>query len=422
MLSTAASVTSRAQYLAEDALCGLRAQFPLLQREVNGKPVAFLDSAASAQKVQAALDAESALYTRSYANIHRAVHTLSQEATTAYENARETAARFLGAPSAKECVFVRGATEAVNLVAQSYARPRLQPGDTILLTGMEHHANIVPWQLVAQQTGAQVIPAAITPEGEIDRADFAAKLAEHAPKIVAFVHISNSLGTINPAKEMVAEAHAAGAVVLLDLAQSAPHVPLDVVELDCDFGVFSGHKVFAPNGIGVLFGKMALLEEMEPYQGGGDMIERVAWSGTTFKGPPERFEAGTPHIAGAVGLAAALQWLMAQDRSAILAHEDALRAETEARLLDVPGLRIIGTASKKASVVSFVLDGTHPHDVGTFLDLEGIAVRTGHHCCQPLMTELGLPGTTRASFAFYNTAEEVERLAKAVHKVAKFFA
>jgi len=410
-----------AQTLPDAELAAVRAQFPLLAGEMNGKPLAFLDSAASAQKVQAALDAEQAFYIGDYANIHRGVYALSQRATTAYEAARATAAKFLHAPAPSTCIFTRGTTESINLVAQSYARPRLQAGDTILLTGMEHHANIVPWQIVAGQTGAQVIPCPLTEAGEIDRTAFTALLAEHTPKFVAFVHISNSLGTINPAAELTREAKAAGAIVLLDVAQSTPHMPVDVVALGCDFATFSGHKVFGPTGIGVLYGKPEHLAAMEPYQGGGDMIAEVAWTGTTFKDPPERFEAGTPHMAGAVGLAAALEWLMAQDRMAFLAHEEALRVQAEALLAEVPGLKIIGTAPEKASVVSFVMAGAHPHDVGTYLDLEGIAVRTGHHCCQPLMTTLGLPGTTRASFSFYNTPTEVERLAQALHKVARFF-
>jgi cysteine desulfurase/selenocysteine lyase len=414
-------VTDRPSKLSAAALARLRADFPILAQQVNDHPLAYLDNAATAQKPRAVMDALVDFYQRDNANIHRGVHALSQRSTDAYEDARRAVAGFIGAADPGEIVFVRGSTEGINLVAACLGRARLRAGDRILLTAMEHHANIVPWQLLAQERGLAIDVAPVHDNGELDLAAWRHLLAERQPKLVAFVHASNALGTINPAAELVAAARAAGALTLVDGAQAVTHFPVDVRALGCDFYVCSGHKLFAPTGIGVLYGRAELLAELPPYQGGGDMIEKVSFAGTTFRGPPERFEAGTPDIAGVIGLAAALRYLQGLDRPALAAHEDALRLEAEAGLGEIPGLRIIGTAAAKVSVVSFVLKDAHPHDIGSFLDAEGIAIRTGHHCAQPLMDRLGIPGTARASFAFYNTAEEVDRLVRAVWRVQRIF-
>jgi cysteine desulfurase/selenocysteine lyase len=400
----------------------VREDFPILGLEVNGHPLVYLDNAATSQKPRAVLRAMDDYYERCNGNIHRGVHHLSQTATDAYERARERVARFLGASSPQEIVLVRGATEGINLVAHGLARVWLGPGDEILLTRMEHHANIVPWQVAAEQSGARVVVADVTPEGRLDLGDFRRKLGPRT-KVVAFVHASNALGTINPAAEIIREARAAGAVTLLDGCQSAPHFRIDVQSLGCDFFVFSGHKVFGPTGLGVLYGRLDWLRRLPPYQTGGDMIARVSFErGTTFREPPEKFEAGTPDIAGAIGLGAALDYLEELGPEGVAAAEQALLAHVTPRLRDVPGLKLYGDTPDKVPVVSFTLDGVHPHDIGTILDHEGIAVRAGHHCAQPLMEFYGIPGTVRASFAFYNTREEADALVASLRKIAKMFA
>ncbi len=393
----------------------VRADFPLLARRERGKPLAYLDSAASAQKPRAVIDAVSRYYAEQHANIHRGVYRLSEEATALFEQSRAEVARYLRAPDPRGVVFVRGATEAINLVADSWGRAHLRSGDEILLTAMEHHANIVPWQIAAERAGARVVPCPVTPRGEVDLAAFARLLGPRT-RMAAFTHVSNALGTVNPVAEMTRLAKAAGAAVLVDACQSASHFDVDVAALGCDFLCFSGHKVCGPTGIGVLWGRPELLDAMPPYQGGGDMIQRVDFAGTTYRAAPERFEAGTPHIAGAVGLAAALRYVAAL-RPAAHAHEQRLLALATERLRSIPGLRIVGEAPDKVAVVSFLLDGAHPHDVGTLLDADAVAVRVGHHCCMPLMSLLGIPGTVRASFAFYNTEEEVLRLEASLRRV-----
>jgi cysteine desulfurase/selenocysteine lyase len=398
----------------------VRRDFPILDIRVGDKPLVYLDNAATTQKPQAVIDALQRYYMLQNANIHRGVHYLSQQATDAFERARSVAARFLGAGSAGEVVFVRGATEAINLVAHSWGGRFLREGDEIVLTELEHHADIVPWQLAAERAGARIRVAPITDEGEIDLGAFRALLSART-KLVAVAHVSNALGTVNPVREMTAAAHACGALVLVDGAQSAPHLAVDVRELGCDFFVFSGHKVYGPTGIGVLWGRAELLEAMPPYQGGGDMIQRVSFEKTAFKPPPSRFEAGTPHIAGAIALGTALEYLERLGRGRIAVHEDAVTRHAVERLAAVPGLRIVGQPRRRASVVSFVLEGVHPHDIGTLLDSSGIAIRAGHHCAQPLMRRLGLAATARASFGLYNTMAEVEALAIAVGRVRAMF-
>ncbi len=389
---------------------------------VNGRPLVYLDNAATSQKPQSVIDAMDRFYREQNGNIHRGVHYLSQVATDAYDRAREKVARFIGAPSARDIVFVRGATEGINIVAHGLARCWLQAGDEILLTRMEHHANIVPWQQAAEQTGARIVVAGVTPSGTIDLEDFARKLSPRT-KVVSFVHASNALGTINPAAEMIRLAHEAGAVVLLDGCQSAPHFRVDVSALDCDFFVFSGHKVCGPTGIGVLYGKTAWLEKLPVYQTGGDMIGRVSFEdGTTFRAAPEKFEAGTPDIAGAIGLGAAVDYLEAIGFDAIEQAEKSLLQHATPGLAEIPGLKLYGNAHDKVPVLSFTMDGVHPHDIGTILDTDGIAVRAGHHCAQPLMKHYGIPGTARASFAFYNTPEEADALVASLRKIAKMFA
>jgi len=393
----------------------VRADFPLLARRERGKPLAYLDSAASAQKPRAVIEAVSRYYSEQHANIHRGLYRLSEEATALFEASRAEVARFLRAPDPRGIVFVRGATEAINLVADSWGRAHLRPGDEILLTAMEHHANIVPWQLAAERAGARVVPCPVTPRGEVDLEAFARLLGPRT-RMAAFTHVSNALGTVNPVAEMTRLAKAAGAAVLIDACQSASHFDVDVAALGCDFLCFSGHKVCGPTGIGVLWGRPELLDAMPPYQGGGDMIQRVDFAGTTYRAAPERFEAGTPHIAGAVGLAAALRYVAAL-RPAAHAHEQRLLALATERLRPIPGLRLVGEAPEKVAVVSFLLEGAHPQDVGTLLDADAVAVRVGHHCCMPLMSHLGIPGTVRASFAFYNTEEEVHRLEASLRRV-----
>ncbi|MCG8589475.1 MAG: cysteine desulfurase [Proteobacteria bacterium] len=398
----------------------IRKDFPVLQQQVRGKRLAFLDSAASAQRPQVVLDAMNALYTQHYANIHRGVYDFSARTTAAYEAARKTCQAFLGAREPGEIVFVRGTTEGINLVAESYLRPRLEPGDEILITHLEHHSNIVPWQLLLEGTGAVLRVVPINERGELDMAAFAELLSPRT-RLVSVAHVSNALGTINPVREIADAAHARSIPVLLDGAQAVPHLPVDVTELDCDFYVFSGHKVFGPTGVGVLYGRRELLESMPPYQGGGGMIESVTFEKTPFAAPPERFEAGTPDIAGAIGLAAALDYVEEIGRERIAAHEHALLEAATDALAEIPRVRLIGTAEERASVLSFVLEGVHAHDVGTILDGEGVAVRAGHHCAQPTMDFFGVPATTRASFALYNDFEDVEQLVAAVRKTLEIF-
>ena len=402
-------------------VAAVRVQFPILSTRVNGKPLVYLDSAASAQKPEVVIAAEARFYRESYANVHRGVHTLSQRATGAYEAARERVARFLGATDPADVVFTRSATEGLNLVAWCYARPRLGAGDEVLLTEMEHHSNIVPWQMVCAATGARLVVAPVDDRGEL-RLDELAKLLSPRTKVVSLVHVSNALGTVNPVAEIARLAHAVGAAVVVDGAQAAPHMAIDVRALGCDFYTFSGHKVYGPTGIGALWGRKELLAEMPPWQGGGDMILHVSFAKTDYAPPPARFEAGTPHIVGAVGLAAALDWLEALPREAVEAHERDLLAHATELLGAIRGVRLIGTAREKASVLSFLVEGVHAHDVGTILDSEGVAVRAGHHCAQPLMERFGIAATARASFAVYNTREEVEVLAAAVRKAQGIFA
>ncbi len=388
----------------------VRADFPILREEVGGRPIAYLDNAASSQKPQRVLDAVNRVYETGYANIHRGVHVLSERATERYERSRRRMADFIGAGSADEVVFVRGTTEGLNLVASCLGRFALGEGDEVLLTEMEHHSNIVPWQMVAERTGARLVAAPVTDEGEIDLDGFAARLTDRT-KIVSVVHVSNALGTVNPVSEIARLAAERGAYFVLDGAQAAPHLKIDVRRLGCDFYVLSGHKMYGPSGIGVLWGRKSLLERIPPYQGGGEMIRTVRFERSTYADPPAKFEAGTPNIAGPVGLAAAADYLEDLGFPAVGSHESSVREYAEERLSEISGLRLIGTAREKAGVVSFVVDGIHPHDLGTVLDREGVAVRTGHHCAQPLMERFGVPATARASFGLYNTRAEVDRLA-----------
>ncbi|HTP39558.1 MAG TPA: cysteine desulfurase [Steroidobacteraceae bacterium] len=398
----------------------VRADFPILAQRVHGKPLAYLDSAASAQQPRAVLDAVADYGARVHSNVHRGVHTLSQRATAAFEQARETVRGFLNAHSTREIVFTRGTTEAINLVAQSWGRSQLRSGDEILITQLEHHANIVPWQLAAQATGARLVAAPLNERGEVTLEAFAAGLNERT-RLVACAHVSNALGTILPVREIVQRAHARGIPVLLDGAQAIAHGPVDVQALDCDFYAFSGHKVYGPTGIGVLYGRERLLEAMPPWQGGGDMIRTVSIAHSTWNELPWKFEAGTPNISGAVGLAAALDYLRGLGVAAIARHEDRLARLTEAALLNLPGVRLVGTAARKAAVVSFVMDTVHPHDIGTILDSEGVAIRTGHHCAMPVMECFGLAATARASFGCYSTEAEVAQFIGALRKVREVF-
>lgn len=398
----------------------VRADFPILATEVRGKPLTYLDSAATSQKPQAVIDAVQRYYQFENSNIHRGVHYLSEQATDAYEATRAKAAEFIGAADQDEVIFTRGTTEGINLIAHGFTESVLQAGDEILITHMEHHANIVPWQIAAQQTGAVLKVVPVDDRGVLDMEAFEALLSEKT-KLVSVVHVSNALGTINPVKNIIAMSHARGVPVLVDGAQSIPHMPVSVTELDCDFFVFSGHKICGPTGIGLLWGKRKWLEKLPPYQSGGDMIEKVDFEGTTYKGIPGKFEAGTPHISGVIGLSAAIDYLNGIDRAAALQHELALLASATEQLSAIDGLRIIGTAPEKASVISFLIDEIHPHDIGTFLDAGGVAIRAGHHCTQPLLKRFGVPATARASFAFYNDFDDVERLVTALTKMKQFF-
>lgn len=395
----------------------IRQEFPILQQKMNGKPLVFLDSAASSQKPRAVIEALDHYYEHLNANVHRGVYQLSQEATNAHEHGREVARRFINAASTKEVLFTRGTTEGINLVAQCYGRKYLTEGDEILISGMEHHSNIVPWQMIAEQTGAilKVIP--VTEKGELDMEAFH-QLLNKRTKIVAVVHVSNTLGTINPVKDIIDAAHALNVPVLIDGAQATPHMQADVQALDADFYVFSGHKVFGPTGIGILYGKEAWLEAMPPYHGGGEMIKTVTFEKTTYNELPFKYEAGTPDISGSVALGVAMEYIETIGYKAIQQHEQDLLDYAMTQLREIDGIRFIGEAEHKASVISFLIDGTHPYDVGTLLDKLGIAVRTGHHCTQPLMDQFGIPGTVRASFAVYNNREDVDRLVAGVKRAA----
>ena len=399
----------------------VRADFPILQRSVNGKPLVYADNAATTQKPAVVIERLSRYYEYENANIHRGVHTLSAEATAAHEAARDTVQRFINARDSREIIFTRGTTESINLVAQTWGRCNLHADDEILVSELEHHANIVPWQMLCEQTGAKLRVAPINELGEIDMAQFDAQLSART-RLVAVAHISNALGTINPVDEIIKRAHAVGAVVLIDGAQSIIHCAIDVQALGCDFFAFSGHKALGPTGIGVLYGRAELLEAMPPYQGGGDMIKVVRFEHTEYNDIPFRFEAGTPHICGALGLATALDYFAALDLRAVLAHEDALLAAATARAKAIPGLRIIGQAAHKAAVVSFEIQGIHPQDLGTLLDHHGVAIRTGHHCAMPVMQHYGLVGTARASFALYNTIAEVHAVFDAIEQVLPMLA
>ncbi|HEV3214462.1 MAG TPA: cysteine desulfurase [Vicinamibacterales bacterium] len=398
----------------------VRRDFPILSQKIHGKPLVYLDNAATTQKPQAVIDAMVRSYAQDNANIHRGVHLLSERATQAYELAREKVQHFLNAASSREIVFVRGTTEAINLVAQTYGRAHVGRDDEVLLTEMEHHSNIVPWQLLCEEKGARIKVLPITDEGEL-RLDLFDDLLTERTRIVALNHVSNSLGTINPIRTIVEKAHSRGIPVLVDGAQAVAHIPVDVQALGADFYAMSGHKLFGPTGVGVLYGKLPLLEAMPPYQGGGDMISSVTFKKTTYNIVPNKFEAGTPNIAGAVGLGAAIDYVRSLDFAAMSAYEDELLAYGTAVLTALPGIRLVGTAKRKTSILSFVMDNVHPHDIGTILDQEGVAIRTGHHCTQPLMERLGVPATARASLALYNNKDEIDALAQALNRVHEIF-
>ena len=399
----------------------IREDFPILKQKVNGKPLVYLDNAATSQKPQVVLDALSHYYTADNSNVHRGVHELSQRATKSYEDVRAKVQRFLNARESREIIYVRGTTEAINLVAMTYGRKNIGAADEIIITAMEHHSNIVPWQLLCEEKGAVLRVAPINDNGEL-RLDELEKLINPRTKFVAVAHVSNALGTINPVRQIVELAHRANVPVLIDGAQAAPHIRIDVQALDCDFYTLSSHKIFGPTGVGVLYGKAALLEAMPPYQGGGDMISSVTFEKTLYNVIPYKFEAGTPNIAGVIGLGAGIDYVNRVGLENIAAYEHELLTYATDQLAKIPGLRIIGTAKEKAAVLSFVLEGVHPHDAGTILDQEGIAVRTGHHCAQPVMNRFGIPATTRASLAFYNTREEVDALVRGIKKVQEIFA
>jgi len=402
------------------ALLDRGGDFPILSRPIKGRRLVYLDNGATTQKPQSVIEAETAYYQQSNANIHRGVHWLSQHATDLYEQGRESVRRLLNAARREEIVFTRGTTEAINLVAFSWARANLKAGDEILITGMEHHSNIVPWQLVCAQTGAHLRVAPVTDSGELDMQAYRSLLGART-RLVGVAHVSNALGTINPVAEVTRLAHEAGALVLIDGAQAVAHKAVDVQALDCDFYVFSGHKLYGPTGIGALYARYAILKDMPPWQGGGDMIHTVSFEESTYADVPQRFEAGTPNIAGVVGMDAAIRYVQDVGLDAIAAHERSLLELATEELLSLGGLRIIGTAAQKAGIVSFVVDGIHPHDLGTILDTEGVAIRAGHHCAMPLMTRFGIPGTARASLALYNTEEDVAALAAALRKAQKLF-
>jgi cysteine desulfurase/selenocysteine lyase len=399
----------------------VRKDFAILDRTVNGHPLVYLDSAASAQKPRQVLDAERDCYERYYANVHRGVHSLSMEATEAYEDARGKIARMLGCACNREIVFVRSTTEAINLVAATFARERVEAGDEVLVTGLEHHSNIVPWQMLCQEKGARLVPVPINDRGEVTLEAFESCLSERT-KMAAFAHISNALGTVLPVRELCALASERGVPTLVDGAQAAPHIPVDVHEIGCDFYAVSGHKMYGPSGTGALWARLEHLESMPPYQGGGEMIASVTFEKTTYNVPPHKFEAGTPNIAGAIGLGAAADYIQGLGFDAIVAHEKALLDTATEAVGGIPGVNLIGTAREKEAVLSFTIDGVHPHDGGTILDREGVAVRAGHHCAQPVMDHFGVPATLRASFGVYNTLEEIDRLVVAIHRVQEVFA
>ncbi len=417
-MNAPASSPHTAQALDIEAL---RAQFPTLHQQVHGRPLVYLDNAATTHKPRAVIDAISHFYEHDNSNVHRGVHTLSQRATERMEAARDSVQRFLNAPAREEVIFTRGTTESINLVAHGFARAFLKPGDEVLISALEHHANIVPWQQACEFSGATLQVAAINDAGEIDLDDLQKKLSTKT-KIVAVNHVSNALGTVNPIAQIIAWAKAVGAATLIDGAQAVAHGAVDVQQLGCDFYAFSGHKLFGPTGTGVLWGRREWLEKLPVYQTGGDMIREVRFDKTTFAPIPHKFEAGTPHIAGIIGLGAAIEWLNAQPLDALLAHEHALLEHATALARQVPGMTIVGTARSKVSVLSFTLDNVHPHDIGTFLDFEGVAVRAGHHCAMPVMQRFDLPATARASFAIYNTMAEVDALFAAIESVNKTFA
>ncbi len=413
----------RSERVATDAfdVAKVRRDFPILSRRVHGEPLVYLDNAATTQKPQAVIDAISHYYAFNNANIHRGVHLLSQTATDAYEAARETIQHFLNAESSSEIIFVRGATEGINLVAQTYGREHVGAGDEVVITAMEHHSNIVPWQMLCEEKGARLRIAPINDEGELLLNEFEA-LLNAKTKFIAIAHVSNALGTINPVARLVEMAHARKIPVLVDGAQAVPHTSVDVRALDCDFYVFSGHKIYGPTGVGVLYGKRALLEAMPPYQGGGDMIRSVTFEKTLYNQLPYKFEAGTPNMAGVIGLAAAIDYVHTIGMDAIAAHEHELLTYGTKTLSSIPGLKLIGTAKDKASVLSFVMEDIHPHDIGTILDRQGIAIRTGHHCAQPVMQRFGIPATARASLAMYNTTGELDALVAGIRKLKEVFA
>ena len=397
----------------------IRADFPILHQEVNGKPLVYLDNGATTQKPQVVIDAIANYYRTTNSNVHRGAHTLSDQATQMFEDARITMQKFLNAEKSEEIIWTRGTTESINLVAQTWVRSNVKAGDEIIISGMEHHSNIVPWQMVCEQTGATLKVIPVLDDGSLDY-DAYLKLLSEKTKFVAVVHVSNALGTLNPVEDIIREAHKVGAKTLIDGAQAVAHWDIDVQALDCDFYAFSGHKLFGPTGLGVLYGKEALLNAMPPYQGGGEMILHVSFEKTTYNVLPYKFEAGTPNIAGAIAMAAAINYLNSLDRVALAKHEDGLLARANELAAQTDGIRLIGTSAKKAGVFSFLIEGTHPHDVGTLLDQQGIAVRTGHHCAMPVMEQFKIPGTIRASFTFYNTLDEVDALFKAIEKVKMF--
>ena len=395
----------------------IRTDFPILSKTNRGKPLAYLDNAASSQKPNCVINCLAKYYTEQNSNVHRGVYALAEEAEIEYQQARQTIADWLNV-SIEEIIFVRGATEALNLTAHSFSRSNLKPGDSIILTQMEHHANIVPWQMIAKEKNLKIKVVPILKDGSLDLEHLSTLIREDETKLLSLCHISNSLGTINPVEQIIKEAHANNITVVVDGAQSIPHTRVDLKKMGCDFFAFSGHKVFGPMGIGVLYGKKELLQSMPPYQGGGDMIDQVSFQGTTFAPSPQRFEAGTPNVAGAIGLASAIDYLSNYDMTELARHEDSLLQFAQSELQKINGLKIHGNAAEKVAVISFSIEGVHPHDLATLLDSEGIAIRTGHHCCQPLMESLGVSSTARASFAFYNTMEEAERLVEAVQKSA----
>ncbi|MEB3286825.1 MAG: cysteine desulfurase [Vampirovibrionales bacterium] len=414
------NIQATGQALSRDEVLRIRSDFPVLAQSVYGKPLAYLDNGATTQKPQAVIDCIQKFYSQQNGTVRRGVYKLSEESTRLFDEARLKVAKLLNAASANEIVFTKGTTEAINLVASSFARPFIQPGDEILVSAIEHHANIVPWQLVCEEKGATLRVIPVQDSGELDLAQYK-RLLNEKTYLVAVNHVSNALGTINPVKEMVALAHQKNIPVLIDGAQSTPHMPVDVQALDADFYAFSGHKLYGPTGVGVLYGKMAHLEKMPPYQGGGDMIVSVSFEKTTFAKPPARFEAGTPAIAQVIGLGSAIDYLVAIGLDRIGAYEDALLKEATEKLSAIPEVKIIGTAKEKAAIISFTIEGAHPHDIGTILDREGVAVRAGHHCAQPVMERFGVSATARASFSFYNTSEDIDALVAGIHKVIQVF-